>query len=193
MLRFTAFAQHDRRKILTLPARPASNPSIRSVAALSWSACGDAEDSPVDVWNKGQTDGIGHQFLPELGAKVLVGHDEGVFLELVWRLAHFAGDIDVRIGVELLDKFQLVLVQVVEYQLRVVKQNSGCISLRLLVCLCFFTIIVIFAQMGRGVKKDSCVGTQTARLRLKAPGATQTVRTCEKLGYRLFVSVLRVE
>lgn len=42
-------------------------------------------------------------------------------------------------------------------------------------------------------EKAVCVGTQTARLRLKAPGATQTVRTCEKLGYRLFVSVLRVE
>lgn len=42
-------------------------------------------------------------------------------------------------------------------------------------------------------KTRVCVGTQTARLRLGAPGATQTVRTCEKLGYRLFVSVLRVE
>ncbi len=42
-------------------------------------------------------------------------------------------------------------------------------------------------------EKAVCVGTQTDRLRLKTPSATQTVRTCEKLGYRLFVSVLRVE
>lgn len=42
-------------------------------------------------------------------------------------------------------------------------------------------------------EKAVCVGTQTARLRLGAPGATQMVRTCEKLRYRLFVSVLRVE
>ena len=42
-------------------------------------------------------------------------------------------------------------------------------------------------------EKAVCVGTQTARLRLKTPDATQTVRTREKLGYRLFVSVLRVE
>lgn len=49
------------------------------------------------------------------------------------------------------------------------------------------------APAGMKDEKAVCVGTQTARLRLKTPGATQTVRTCEKLGYRLFVSVLRVE
>lgn len=81
----------------------------------------------VDVWSKGQTDGIGHQHLPEQGVKVFVGQDEGVFLELVGYLAHLAGDIGVGAGVDkLLDKFQLVLVQVVEHQLRVVKQDSGC-------------------------------------------------------------------
>lgn len=50
---------------------------------------------PVDVWSEGQTDCIGHQHLPELGFKVLVGRDEGVFLELVRSLAHLANDIDV--------------------------------------------------------------------------------------------------
>ena len=61
------------------------------------------------------------------GVKVFVGQDEGVFLELVGYLAHLAGDIGVGAGVDkLLDKFQLVLVQVVEHQLRVVKQDSGC-------------------------------------------------------------------
>lgn len=81
----------------------------------------------VDVWSKGQTDSIGHQHLPELGVKVFVGQDEGVFLKLVGHLAHLAGDIGIGAGVDkLLDKFQLVLVQVVEHQLRVVKQDSGC-------------------------------------------------------------------
>lgn len=49
------------------------------------------------------------------------------------------------------------------------------------------------ALAGMKDEKAVCVGTQTARLRLKAPGATQTVRTYGKLGYKLFVSVLRVE
>lgn len=89
----------------------------------------------VDVWSKGQTDGIGHQHLPEQGVKVFVGQDEGAFLEFVRRLAHLTGKIDVRAGVDkLLDEFQLIFVQVVDYQLQVVKQNSGCTSLRLLVC-----------------------------------------------------------
>lgn len=81
---------------------------------------------PVDVWSKGQAHGIGHQHLPELGVKVLVGQDEGVFLELVRHLAHLAGDIGIGTGGDkLLDKFQFILVEVVEHQLRVVKQDSG--------------------------------------------------------------------
>lgn len=77
---------------------------------------------PVDVWSKGQTDGIGHQHLPELGVKVFVGQDEGIFLELV---RHLTGDICVGTSFDNLDKFQLVLVQVVEHQLRVVQQDGG--------------------------------------------------------------------
>ena len=149
---------------------------------------------PVDVWSKGQTDGIGHQHLPELSVKVFVGQDEGVFLELVGHLAHFAGDLDVGSGVnKLLTSFSSFLFRSSSTSCG---SSSRIVVALLYVCLyvcVFFTIIVIFAPAGMKDEKAVCVGTQTARLRLGAPGATQTVRTCRKLGYRLFVSVLRVE
>lgn len=65
--------------------------------------------------------------------------------------------------------------------------------LYLFASLYFFTNSNDSALAGMKDEKAVCVGTQTARLRLKTPGATQMVRTCKKLGYRLFVSVLRVE
>ena len=67
------------------------------------------------------------------------------------------------------------------------------IRLCLFARLYFFTSSNDSAPAGMKDEKAVCVGTQTARLRLKTLGATQMVRTCEKLGYRLFVSVLRVE